>query len=282
MNLILTVQTQNVKAKIESRETRAHRLKKKKNQLSEIGQNGAWVILLGWPLENCHEKDKNWMSSILDTVSSFCCAPGDWLAFCSITTLDVWVKEPSRTLEPGEEAEDLCSHRLFPSTDTQLLLCSPSLMASVLLGFITFLPSLVLPGFEGVVTSSQLGVKTVLLPFGSLNPVQPTKNTVQSCPTLCDPVDCSLMGSFVHGILWTRLLEWAAISSSRGSPWPRAWTQVSCKAGKFFTLWTTRETLLIPLWISPSLKSLCLPLWAYFLWNWSLWHLQLSHDKKDG
>ena len=39
MNLILKVQIQNVKAKIESSETRAHRLKKK-NQLSETGQNG--------------------------------------------------------------------------------------------------------------------------------------------------------------------------------------------------------------------------------------------------
>ena len=187
MNLILKVQTQNVKAKIEPRETRAHRLKKKKNQLSETGQNGTWVILLGWPLENCHEKDKNWMSSILDTVSSFCCAPGDWLTFCSITTLDVWVREPSRTLEPGEEAEDLCSHRLFPSTDTQLLLCSASPMASVLLGFVTFLLSLVLPGFEGVVTSSQLGVKTVLLPFGSLNPVQPTKTLLSHVQLFATP-----------------------------------------------------------------------------------------------
>ena len=39
----------------------------------------------------------------------------------------------------------------------------------------------------------------------------------QSCPTLCDPVDCSLPGSFVHGILQARILEWVAISSSRES-----------------------------------------------------------------
>ena len=37
-----------------------------------------------------------------------------------------------------------------------------------------------------------------------------------SCPTLCDPVDCSLPGSSVHGILQARTLEWAAIPSSRG------------------------------------------------------------------
>ena len=39
----------------------------------------------------------------------------------------------------------------------------------------------------------------------------------QSCPTLCDPVDCSLPGSSVHGILQARTLEWVAISFSRGS-----------------------------------------------------------------
>ena len=40
---------------------------------------------------------------------------------------------------------------------------------------------------------------------------------VQSCPTLCDPMDCSLPGTSVHGILQARILEWAAMPSSRGS-----------------------------------------------------------------
>ena len=39
----------------------------------------------------------------------------------------------------------------------------------------------------------------------------------QSCPTLCDPMDCSPPGSSVHGILQARILEWVAISFSRGS-----------------------------------------------------------------
>ena len=43
---------------------------------------------------------------------------------------------------------------------------------------------------------------------------------LQSSPTLCDPTDCSLPGS-VHGILHIRILEWVAISSSRGSSQPR-------------------------------------------------------------
>ena len=43
----------------------------------------------------------------------------------------------------------------------------------------------------------------------------------QSCPTLCDPMDCSPLGSSVHGIFQARILEWVAISFSRGSFQPR-------------------------------------------------------------
>ena len=43
----------------------------------------------------------------------------------------------------------------------------------------------------------------------------------QSCPILCSPVDCSHPGSAVHGILQERILEWVAMSSSRGSSQPR-------------------------------------------------------------
>ena len=39
----------------------------------------------------------------------------------------------------------------------------------------------------------------------------------QSCPTLCDPTDCSLPGSSIHGIFQARVLEWVAIAFSRGS-----------------------------------------------------------------
>ena len=43
----------------------------------------------------------------------------------------------------------------------------------------------------------------------------------QSCPTLCDPMDCSLPGSSVHGLFQARIPEWVAISFSRGSSQPR-------------------------------------------------------------
>ena len=57
------------------------------------------------------------------------------------------------------------------------------------------------------------------------------------CPALCDPVDGSPPGSSIHGILQARILEWVAISFSRGSSWPRDRTQVSRIAGRCFNLW---------------------------------------------
>ena len=58
-------------------------------------------------------------------------------------------------------------------------------------------------------------------------------SVTQSCPTLCDPMDCSPSGSFVYGIFQARILEWFAISLSRGSSIPRDQTWVS---------WTARRS----------------------------------------
>ena len=62
----------------------------------------------------------------------------------------------------------------------------------------------------------------------------------QSCPTLCNPMDCSLPDSSIHGIFQARVLEWVAISFSRGSSWPSDWTRVSLIAGRRLTIWATR------------------------------------------
>ena len=51
--------------------------------------------------------------------------------------------------------------------------------------------------------------------------------SLQLCPTLFDPIDCSLPGSSVHGILQERILEWVALPSSRGSSRPRDSTHIS-------------------------------------------------------
>ena len=53
--------------------------------------------------------------------------------------------------------------------------------------------------------------------------------------TLCNPMDCSLPGSTIRGIFQARILEWVAISFSRGSCQLKDQTHVSCIAGRFFT-----------------------------------------------
>ena len=63
----------------------------------------------------------------------------------------------------------------------------------------------------------------------------------QTCPTLCNPMDCSLSGSSIHGILQAGILEWVAIPFSRGSSQPRDQTWISFITGRFFTIWATRE-----------------------------------------
>ena len=54
------------------------------------------------------------------------------------------------------------------------------------------------------------------------------------CPTLCNPMDCSLPGPSVIGIFQTRILGWVAITFSRGSSWPRDQTHVSCIGRQIF------------------------------------------------
>ena len=60
-------------------------------------------------------------------------------------------------------------------------------------------------------------------------------SVAQSCPTLCDPMDCSLPVASVYGIFQARILEWIATSSSKESSWPRNGTRVSCITSGFFT-----------------------------------------------
>ena len=65
----------------------------------------------------------------------------------------------------------------------------------------------------------------------------------QWCPALFEPRDYSPPGSSVHGILQARILEWVAISSSRGSSPPRDWTFVFCIGRQILCHWATREAL---------------------------------------
>ena len=70
--------------------------------------------------------------------------------------------------------------------------------------------------------------------------------TLQSCPALWNPMDCSPRGSSIHRILQAKILEWVAMPSFRGSYWPRDWTCVSCvscTASELFSHWAIREVL---------------------------------------
>ena len=84
----------------------------------------------------------------------------------------------------------------------------------------------------------------------------------QLCLTLCDPMDCSLPGSSIHGIFQGRVLEWVTVSFSRGSSWPRDRTRVSvsCIAGGFLPIWATREVPPYP-WGKPKTGRMC-ALWC--------------------
>ena len=85
--------------------------------------------------------------------------------------------------------------------------------------------------------------------------------SLQSCPALCDLIDCSLPGSFVHRILQARILEWVSIPSSRAPPWLRDWTSVSCIASRFFTAKPPRK----PRW------------WERFKRNCTGKHIDIKH-----
>ena len=61
----------------------------------------------------------------------------------------------------------------------------------------------------------------------------------QSCPTLCEPMDCSLLGSSVRGISQARISKWVAIPFSWGSFWPKDWTCISCTGRWILNPWAT-------------------------------------------
>ena len=63
--------------------------------------------------------------------------------------------------------------------------------------------------------ASEAGRSLCLTPFCLRAGHERESEVAQSCPTLCDPMDCSLPGSSLHGILQARVLEWVAISFSR-------------------------------------------------------------------
>ena len=80
-------------------------------------------------------------------------------------------------------------------------------------------------------------------------------SVAQSCPALHDPMDCSLPGSSIHGILQARILEWVAMPSSRGSSQPRDGTQVFSVSytGRWILYHCTAWEAHLVIWIVPKL-----------------------------
>ena len=70
-------------------------------------------------------------------------------------------------------------------------------------------------------------------------------------------MDFSHPGSSVHGISLTRILEWVTIAFSRGSSWPKDRTWVSCSAGRFFSIWATREAQPCLRWSQAISSRIC-------------------------
>ena len=95
--------------------------------------------------------------------------------------------------------------------------------------------------------------------------------TAQSCPTLCDPMECSPQGSSVREILQARILKWIAIPFSMGPSQPRDWSWVAHTAGRFLMIWATREALIHLL--NPEVKFTSIfPLrLAVFQFQWICW-----------
>ena len=107
-------------------------------------------------------------------------------------------------------------------------------------------------------------VKAVVFPVVMYGCQWNWSRSVMSESCLCDPRDCRLPSPSIHGILQARILEWAAISFSRRSSWPRDWTWFSRIAGRPFTFWATREVL----WVLDHKECWAPKNWCFELWCW--------------
>ena len=111
---------------------------------------------------------------------------------------------------------------------------------------------------------------------GSLEKQVKGSEVAQLCPTVCDPMDCSLPGFSVHVIFQARVLEWVAISFSRESSQPRDLSQVSHTAVRGFTVWATRKKQ------ESSRKTSTSALWTMPK-PWTVGPQQtLEHSERDG
>ena len=119
--------------------------------------------------------------------------------------------------------------------------------------------------------------------FSSCFRCESEREVAQSCPTLCNPMNCSLSSSSVHGIFQARVLDWIAISFSRGFSQPRNQTRVSHTADRCFTIWATSFRCRVKLFIwlfSCFLRYACIainfPLNTAFIVSYRFWVVVFS------
>ena len=120
--------------------------------------------------------------------------------------------------------------KLFSSSSLSAI----KVVSSAYLRLLIFLPAILIPACASSSPAFRMWWKE--------------SEVAQLCPTLCDPMDYSLPGSSIHGTFQARVLEWVAISFSRGSSRPRDWTHVSRFAGRHFTVWATKEVTMWEPW----------------------------------
>ena len=107
---------------------------------------------------------------------------------------------------------------------------------------------------------------------------------IQSCPTLCNPMDCNPPGCSIRGILQARILEWVAMPFSRGSSWSRGWNWVSCIAGRFFTNGATRKAQYFKAWFLENREhhlSYMGTEWQNWAMLWFAKHMSDHHNRKE-
>ena len=108
-------------------------------------------------------------------------------------------------------------------------------------------------------------------------------SVAQSRLTLCDPLNGGPPGSSVHGISQTRILEWVAISSSRGSSQPRDRSWASHTAGRLFTVWAPGKANIVKRWLRSRPFNTSLSLSLLLPWGCvgSLLEYSLSLPRSD-
>ena len=133
---------------------------------------------------------------------------------CSGCSSRIWLKSGSVFSISQNKRESLTQHMLWPECSS-----SPDLSSHWEMGtcWATYVCP---PSFCHLSRESALKVNVLV---------------TQSCPSLCDPMDCSPPGPSVRGILQARILEWVAISFCRGSSRPRDQTHVFYMSGRFST-----------------------------------------------